>query len=48
MIPAADWYDWYGSWTLGELVDAYETIGSTSVCNGDTYEISMGLEEDEQ
>ena len=23
---------WYGSWTLGEPVDAYEIISSTSVC----------------
>ena len=48
MFPAANWNNWYGSWTLGELVDAYEILRSTSVCNGDTYEISMGLEEDEQ
>lgn len=41
MIPAADWYDWYGSWTLGELVDAYEIMGSTSVCDGDTKAIKM-------
>jgi hypothetical protein len=24
---------WYGSWALGELVDAYEIMGSTSVCD---------------
>ena len=33
---------WYGSWTLGELVDAYELMGSTSVCDGDAKAITMG------
>ena len=46
MIPAADWYDWYGSWTLGELVDAYEIMGSTSVCDGDTKAITMGVDDE--
>lgn len=46
MIPAAAWIDWYGSWTLGELVDAYEILGSTSECNGDLKEIAMGKEDE--
>lgn len=46
MIPAADWYDWYGSWTLGELVDAYEIMGSTSVCDSDTKAIKMWVEDE--
>lgn len=33
---------WYGSRTLSELVDAYEIMGSTSVCNGDTKAVTMG------
>ena len=36
----------YGSWTLGELVDAYEIISSTSVCDGDTKAIKMGVEDE--
>lgn len=35
---------WYGSWTLGELVDAYEIMGSTSVYDGDSRGIVMGVE----
>ena len=35
----------YGSWTLGELVDAYEILGSTSVCNGDTKSLLVGVDE---
>lgn len=35
---------WYGSWTLGELVDAYEIMGSTSVC-GDTKSLLVGVDE---
>lgn len=34
----------YGSWTLGELDDAYETSGCTSVCDGDSRETVMGVE----
>lgn len=37
---------WYGSWTLGELVDAYEIMGDTSVCDGDTKAITMGVEDE--
>lgn len=36
---------WYGNWTLGELVDAYEIMGSTSVRDGDTKAITMGADE---
>lgn len=36
---------WYGSWTLGELVDAYEIISSTSVCDGDTKSRLVGVDE---
>lgn len=36
---------WYGSWTLGELVDAYEILGSTSVCNGGTKSLLVGEDE---
>ena len=35
----------YGSWTLGELVDAYEIMGSTSMCNGDTKSLLVGADE---
>lgn len=34
----------YGSWTLGELVDAYEIISSTSVCDGDTKSLLVGVD----
>lgn len=47
MIPAADWCNGYGSWTLGELVDAYEIFGSTSVCNGDTKALTMGFDDEQ-
>ena len=46
MIPSAKWYNSYGSWTLGELVDAYETLGSTSECDGDIKEITMGKDDE--
>ena len=36
---------WYSSWTLGELVDAYEIMGSTSVCDGDTKQLLVGADE---
>lgn len=36
---------WYGSWTLGELVDAYEIMGSTSVCDGDTKSLLVVVDE---
>ena len=36
---------WYGSWALGELVDAYEIMGSTSVCDGDTKSLLVGVDE---
>lgn len=36
---------WYGSWTLGELVDAYEIMGSTSVCDGDSKSLLVGVDE---
>lgn len=36
----------YGSWTLGELVDAYEIMGGTSVCNGDTKAITTGVDDE--
>lgn len=36
---------WYGSRTLGELVDAYEIMGSTSVCDGDTKSLLVGVDE---
>lgn len=35
----------YGSRTLGELVDAYEIISSTSVCDGDTKSLLVGVDE---
>lgn len=38
---------WYGSWTLGELIDAYEIMGSTSVCDGGTLSIVCEEPEDE-
>lgn len=34
----------YSNQTLGELDDAYETSGSTSICDGDSREIVMGVE----
>lgn len=37
---------WYGSWTLGELVDTYEIMGSTSACDGDTKAITMGVDDE--
>lgn len=37
---------WYGSWTLGELVDAYEIMGNTSVCDGDAKVITMGVDDE--
>lgn len=36
----------YSNQTLGELDDAYETSGSTSVCDGDIREIVMGVEDE--
>lgn len=36
---------WYGSWTLGEPVYAYEIISSTSVCDGDTKSLLVGVDE---
>lgn len=36
---------WYGSWTLGEPVDAYEIISSASVCDGDTKSLLVGVDE---
>ena len=36
---------WYGSWTLGEPVDAYEIISRTSVCDGDTKSLLVGVDE---
>lgn len=35
---------WYGSWTLGEPADAYEIISSTSVCDGDTKSLLVGVD----
>lgn len=35
----------YGSWALGELIDAYEIMGSTSVCDGDTKSLLVGVDE---
>ena len=35
---------WYGSWTFGELVDAYEIMGSTSVRDGDTKSLLVGVD----
>lgn len=35
----------YGSWTLGELIDAYEIIGDTSVCDGVTKLLLFGADE---
>ena len=32
----------YCEFTLDELVDAYETIRSTSACDGDNREVMMG------
>lgn len=34
----------YSNQTLGELDDAYETSESTSICDGDSREIVMGVE----
>ena len=34
----------YSNQTLGELDDAYGTSGCTSVCDGDSREIVMGVE----
>lgn len=36
---------WYGSCTLGELLDAYEIMGSTSVCDGGTKSLLVGVDE---
>uniref|UniRef100_A0AB74UJE4 Uncharacterized protein n=1 Tax=Escherichia phage vB_VIPECOMC04 TaxID=3350136 RepID=A0AB74UJE4_9CAUD len=36
----------YSEFTLGELVDAYEIMGSTSVRDGDTKAIKMGVEDE--
>lgn len=46
MIPAATWMEGYRSWTLGELVDAYEILDSTSVCDGDAKVITMGVDDE--
>lgn len=36
----------YSNQTLGELDDAYELMRSTSVCNGDINEITIGSEDE--
>ena len=36
----------YSEFTLGELVDAYETSCSTSACDGDNCEVMMGADDE--